>query len=143
LTIGKGAFLSSGPQRACLGSKVLGVKGTTFVIDRTSDLYNVIMLEGVAYVGEVSGYEETEEAKKKLEEARAKQEPLADSDPSGKTTYICGCELAQFTPKGEFVQQARLSRTQLMAVLNRFADPNLQLPEGTSARINETLAQCK
>ena len=143
LKIAKGSFLVSGPQRACLGSKVLGVKGTTFVIDRAGSNYNVIMLEGVAYIGDVDGYEETEEAKQKLEEARKNQEPLDSGDPSGKTTYLCGCELAQFTESGKFVKQAQLSRTQLLAVVNRFTDPGLQLPAGTAEKIQQTLGKCK
>jgi hypothetical protein len=181
LRLDRGAVLMSGPQRTCLGTKVLGVKGTTTIVQREQGSFNVITLEGVAYVGEPDGYEEqrlqsapgdgttpspaSDTPRSSLQVAdgdllaqrseppgRAQDPPgrppgssipVVDGDPSGRTTYICGCEVAQFSLEGDFMQQAVLSRTQLLAALNRFTDDKLALPPGVAERIQESISRCE
>ncbi|MGB5133567.1 MAG: hypothetical protein WBN89_00155 [Prochlorococcaceae cyanobacterium] len=152
LRLDRGSVLMSGPQRTCLGTKVLGVMGTTTIVSRNLDSYDVITLEGVAHVGEPGGFEEQRQSQPAPEtgSGSAPNAPLpkrsveiTDGDPSGRTTYICGCEVAQFSTDGEFQRQAVMSRTQLLAALNRFTDEKLQLPEGVAERIQESIASCE
>lgn len=159
LRLDRGAVLISGPQKTCLGSKVLGVRGTTTIVQREQDSFNVITLEGVAYVGEPGGFEELRPNQPAPETGTGAPpaQPVAppegtsgsgsfqvtDGDPSGRTTYICGCEVARFSLDGEFEQQAALSRTQLLAALNRFTDDQLQLPPGVNERIQQSIARCR
>ena len=152
LRLDRGAVLVSGPQRTCLGTKVLGVKGTTTIVSVQEGLFNVITLEGVAHVGDPGGFEEQRQSQPAgspgSEAAPAAPLPrssaeITDGDPSGRTTYICGCEVAQFSLEGEFQRQAALSRTQLLAALNRFTDDKLELPPGVAERIQESLANCR
>lgn len=152
LRLDRGAVLMSGPQRTCLGTKVLGVMGTTTIVQRDLDSYNVITLEGVAHVGEPGGFEEQRQSQPAPAPGSgdAPKAPLpkrsveiTDGDPSGRTTYICGCEVAQFSSDGEFQRQAVMSRSQLLAALNRFTDDKLQLPEGVAERIQESIANCE
>ena len=50
-----GKVLINGPQTSCLGSKVLGVRGTTYVLSSTEDGgYDLTVLSGTAAVGEAS-----------------------------------------------------------------------------------------
>ncbi len=150
LRLDRGAVLISGPQKTCLGSKVLGVRGTTTIVQRERDSYNVITLEGVAYVGEPGGYEEQRQ-NRPADQNRAPETQgaatgigaVVDADPSGRTTYICGCEVAQFSLNGEFERQAALSRSQLLAALNRFTDGQLELPAGVDERIQESITRCR
>lgn len=145
LRLGKGAVLLSGPQKTCLGTKVLGVRGTTTIVQRDQGSYNVITLEGVAYVDDPGGYEEQRQ-NRPAEEERAttgSSGAVVDADPSGRTTYICGCEVAQFSLDGEFQRQAALSRSQLLAALNRFTDDQLELPPGVDERIQESISRCR
>lgn len=152
LRLDRGAVLLSGPQRTCLGTKVLGVKGTTTILQCERDSCNVITLEGVAHVGDPGGFEEQPQSQPAGEAGSdsAPKAPLprrsveiTDGDPSGRTTYICGCEVAQFSRDGEFQRQAVMSRSQLLAALNRFTDDKLELPEGVAERIQESIANCE
>lgn len=80
--LSKGAVLVSGPQKACLGTKVLGVKGTTYVLTRADDgLFDFVVLEGQGYVGPEDGYEE------KQDTTGSGSAAGAAGDPSGNTTY--------------------------------------------------------
>ena len=60
-----GQVLINGPQTSCLGSKVLGVRGTTYVLSSTEDGgYDLTVLSGTAAVGEATAVKngiETEE----------------------------------------------------------------------------------
>ena len=60
-----GQVLINGPQTSCLGSKVLGVRGTTYVLSSTEDGgYDLTVLSGTAAVGEATAIKndiETEE----------------------------------------------------------------------------------
>ncbi|MEX1317737.1 MAG: hypothetical protein AB1Z22_11530 [Synechococcaceae cyanobacterium] len=159
LRLDRGAVLVSGPQKTCLGTKVLGVRATTTILQRESDSYNVITLEGVAYVDEPGGYEEQRLSRPSPAEGAAAPAPapasastststtssipVVDADPSGRTTYICGCEVAQFNLQGEFQRQATLSRTQLLAAVNRFTDDKLELPPEVAERIQDSIANCR
>jgi hypothetical protein len=151
LRLDRGAVLMSGPQKTCLGSKVLGVRGTTTIVERADDQYRVITLEGVAYLGDPDGYEERRESQPPADSRQASPQPaptaggiqVTDGDPTGRTTYICACEVAQFDLSGAFQQQAVLSRTQLLAALNRFTDDQLELPPGVAERIQESIARCR
>ncbi|MEA5399560.1 hypothetical protein VB734_05840 [Synechococcus sp. BA-124 BA4] len=79
--LSKGAVLVSGPQKACLGTKVLGVKGTTYVLTRADDgLFDFVVLEGQGYVGPEDGYEEKQDSTSSGSAAGAA------GDPSGNTT---------------------------------------------------------
>ena len=53
-----GRVLVNGPQASCLGSKVLGVRGTTYVLSSTEDGgYDLAVLTGTATVGEAAAIE--------------------------------------------------------------------------------------
>ncbi|KMM17345.1 hypothetical protein [Synechococcus sp. GFB01] len=147
MKLDRGAVLVSGPQKTCLGTKVLGVTGTTTIVskDANNDAYNVITLEGTAYVGDPDGFEEN--LKIKPPEPSQSSTPgtpeVRPGDPSGRTTYICGCEVAQFSANGEFNRQAVLSRSQLLAAVNRFTSSDLQLPPEVSQRIQQSISRCQ
>lgn len=152
LRLDRGAVLVSGPQRTCLGTKVLGVMGTTVAVIKDVESYSVITLEGVAHVGDPGGFEEQRQSRPAPDQGSGdnpkaplpkRSVEITDGDPSGRTTYICGCEVAQFSTDGEFQRQAVMSRTQLLATLNRFTDDKLQLPEGVAERIQESIANCE
>jgi hypothetical protein len=133
--LNKGAVLVSGPQKACLGTKVLGVKGTTFVLTRADDgLFDFVVLEGQGYVGPEDGYEE------KQESSTSGSGGVVAGDPSGNTTYVCACEVARFTPDGEFVSQGKLSRSQYEALLSRHTTGQSDLPK--SAEIKDAFSKC-
>ena len=54
-----GSVLINGGQRACIGSKVLGVKGTTYVLAATiDDTYTLSVLHGEAVIGPSNALEE-------------------------------------------------------------------------------------
>jgi hypothetical protein len=150
LRLDRGAVLMSGPQKTCLGTKVLGVRGTTTIVQREDEAYSVITLEGVAYLGDPDGHEEQRASQPPAEggEATTQPSPTAggipvDGDPTGRTTYICACEVARFDLSGAFQEQAVLSRTQLLAALNRFTDDELALPPGVAERIRESIERCR
>jgi hypothetical protein len=145
LKLDRGAVLVSGPQKTCLGTKVLGVTGTTTVVEATGDGFNVITLEGTAYVGDPDGFEETLKIKPaEPSQSSAPGTPeVRPGDPSGRTTYICGCEVAQFSSNGEFNRQAVLSRSQLLAAVNRFTSGQLELPPEVSQRIQQSISRCQ
>lgn len=133
--LSKGAVLVSGPQKACLGSKVLGVKGTTYVLTRADDgLYDFVVLEGQGYVGPEDGYEENQDSTSSGSGA------VAAGDPSGNTTYVCSCEVARFTADGEFVSQGKMSSSQYQALLGRHTSGQSQLPK--SSAIQEAFSRC-
>jgi hypothetical protein len=133
--LSKGAVLVSGPQKACLGTKVLGVKGTTFVLTRADDgLFDFVVLEGQGYVGPEDGYEEQQESSSSPSGA------AAAGDPSGNTTYVCSCEVARFTADGEFVSQGKLSRSQYEAILSRHTTGQSDLPKGVE--IKDAFSKC-
>jgi len=53
-----GRVLVNGPQASCLGSKMLGVRGTTYVLSSTEDGgYDLAVLTGTATVGEAAAIE--------------------------------------------------------------------------------------
>ena len=55
----RGQVLVNGPQNTCLGSKVLGIRGTTYVLSlRDDETYELAVLSGAATVGDA--IEETE-----------------------------------------------------------------------------------
>jgi hypothetical protein len=129
--LSNGSVLVSGPQKACLGSKVLGVRGTTYALSRSSDgAYDVFVLEGTGYVGPEGGYEE---------ESSSERPGTAAGDPSGNTTYVCRCEVARFSADGEFVSQGQLDRAQYQSLLNRLT-AGLEVP--TSAKIQDAFYKC-
>lgn len=133
--LSKGAVLVSGPQKACLGTKVLGVKGTTYVLTRADDgLFDFVVLEGQGYVGPEDGYEE------KQDSTSSGSAAAAAGDPSGNTTYVCRCEVARFTADGEFVSQGKLSRSQFQALLSLHTSGQSQL--GKSAEIKDAFSEC-
>ncbi len=135
IRLSKGAVLVSGPQKACLGTKVLGVKGTTYVLTRADDgLFDFVVLEGQGYVGPEDGYEEKQDSTSSGSAAGAA------GDPSGNTTYVCRCEVARFTPDGEFVSQGKLSRSQYQALLSLHTSGQSQL--GKSAEIKDAFSEC-
>lgn len=150
LKLDRGAVLVSGPQKTCLGTKVLGVTGTTTIVDTQfasngEKTYNVITLEGTAYVGDPDGFEENLKIKPaEPSQSSAPGSPeIRPGDPSGRTTYICGCEVAQFSGNGEFNRQAVLSRSQLLAAVNRFTSGQLDLPPEVSQRIEQSISRCQ
>ena len=56
--LNSGRVLVNGPQASCLGSKVLGVRGTTYVLSSTEDGgYDLAVLTGTATVGEAAAIE--------------------------------------------------------------------------------------
>jgi len=65
ITLGKECFrlqsgrvLINGPQASCLGSKVLGVRGTTYVLSSTKDGgYDLAVLTGTATIGDATAIE--------------------------------------------------------------------------------------
>lgn len=129
--LSNGSVLVSGPQKACLGSKVLGVRGTTYALSRSSDgSYDLFVLEGTGYVGPEGGYEE---------ESSSERPATAAGDPSGNTTYVCRCEVARFSADGEFVSQGKLERTQYRSLLNRLT-AGVDVP--TSAKIQDAFSKC-
>jgi hypothetical protein len=132
MRLSKGAVLVSGPQKACLGTKVLGVKGTTYILTRADDgLFDFVVLEGKGYVGPEAGYEEKNQSS---------SSPSAAGDPSGNTTYVCRCEVARFTADGEFVSQGKLDRSQYLALLRIHTDGQSTLPEDSS--IKQAFSEC-
>lgn len=137
--LSKGAVLVSGPQKACLGTKVLGVKGTTYVLTRADDgLFDFVVLEGQGYVGPEDGFEEKQDSSGST--STSGSGAAVTGDPSGNTTYVCRCEVARFTPDGEFVSQGKLSRSQYEALLSRHTAGQSQLPK--SMQIKDAFAQC-
>jgi hypothetical protein len=182
LRLDRGAVLMSGPQKTCLGSKVLGVRATTTIVSTDSEgFYNVAVLEGTAYVDDPGGYEEQrlqstpgdgttpspagETPRSSLqvadgdllaqrsEPSERSQDPpgrppgssipVVDGDPTGRTTYICACEVARFDSGGGFVQQGVLGRREFLALLNRFTDDQLELPPGVPELIQASIERCR
>lgn len=129
--LSNGSVLVSGPQKACLGSKVLGVRGTTYALSRSSDgSYDLFVLEGTGYVGPEGGYEE---------ESSSERPATAAGDPTGNTTYVCRCEVARFNADGEFVSQGKVERAQYQSLLSRLT-AGLEVP--SSAKIQDAFSKC-
>ena len=60
----RGQVLVNGPQNACLGTKVLGIRGTTYVLNIQDDgNYELAVLSGEAVVGDAVEIEEEESSR--------------------------------------------------------------------------------
>jgi hypothetical protein len=120
LRLSKGSVLVSGPQKACLGTKVLGVKGSTYLLALSSpDTVSFVVFEGQGYVGPEDGPEEQSSA----------GGGAAVGDPSGNTAYVCKCEVARFTLDGTFIDQRKLSREEYESLLSSYTELLAGLPK--------------
>lgn len=90
----EGSVLINGNQQSCLGSKVLGVRGTTYVLSLNADgNYDLAVLHGQASVGDSSSAQET--AAKDILETYPKLNPVVSFGSSAWGSNTNGLSLGE------------------------------------------------